>query len=80
MNYFRLVRSDINVAPLLAEVNSQEQAWLIDRGRQAKIRVQRGTNTIFLSAAVHPPDLHINENQESRLTPVSKLLVPVPKV
>lgn len=73
MNYFRLIRSGINVAPLLEEVNSQEQAWLIDTGRQAKIRVQRDTNTIFLSAAVHRPDLHINENQETRLTPVSKL-------
>ena len=72
MNYFRLIRSGINVAPLIEEVNAQEQAWLIDTGRQAKIRVQRDTNTIFLGAAVHRPDLHINENQETRLTPVSK--------
>ncbi len=73
MKYFKLIRSGIDVAPLLEEVRSQEQAWLIDTGRQDKIRVQRDTNTIFLSAAVHRPDLHINENQETRLTSVSKL-------
>ncbi len=65
MKYFKLIRSGIDVAPLLEEVHSQEQAWLIDTGRQDKIRVQRDTNTIFLSAAVHRPDLHINENQET---------------
>jgi hypothetical protein len=72
MKYFKLIRSGIDVAPLLEEVRSREDAWLIDTGRQAKIRVQRDTNTIFLSAAVHRPDLNINENQESRLTTVSK--------
>jgi len=72
MKYFKLIRSGIDVAPLLEEVRSREEAWLIDRGRQDKIRVQRDTNTIFLSAAVHRPDLDINENQESRLTSVSK--------
>jgi len=72
MKYFKLIRSGIDVAPLLEEVRSREDAWLIDRGRQDKIRVQRDTNTISLSAAVHRPDLDINENQESRFTSVSK--------
>ncbi|MGA2196161.1 MAG: aspartyl/asparaginyl beta-hydroxylase domain-containing protein, partial [Bryobacteraceae bacterium] len=72
MKYFKLIRSGIDVAPLLGEVHSQEEAWLIDTGRQDKIRVQRDTNTIFLSAAVHRPDLHINENQECRLTSVAR--------
>ncbi len=72
MKYFKLIRSGIDVAPLLEEVRSREEAWLIDTGRQDKIRVQRDTNTILLRAAVHRPDLHINENQESRLTSVSK--------
>jgi outer membrane protein assembly factor BamB/orotate phosphoribosyltransferase len=72
MKYFKLIRSGIDVAPLLEEVRSREEAWLIDTGRQDKIRAQRDTNTIFLSTAVHRPDLHINENQESRLTSVSK--------
>jgi outer membrane protein assembly factor BamB/orotate phosphoribosyltransferase len=73
MNYFKLIRSGIDVAPLLEEVNAQERAWLIDTGRQDRIRVQRETNTIFIRAASHRPDLHINENQETRLTSVSKL-------
>ena len=72
MKYFKLIRSGIDVAPLLEEVGSQEEAWLIDTGRQDKIRVQRDTNTIFLRSAVHRPDLPINENQESRLTSVSE--------
>src|ERR1700722_20593181 len=73
MKYFKLVHSGIDVAPLLKELDSQEQAWLIDPGRQDRIRVQRDTNTIFLRSAVHRPDLHINENQETRLTSVSEL-------
>ena len=72
MKYFRLIRSGIDAAGLLEEVRSQEEAWLIDTGRQNRIRVQRDTNTIFLRTAVHRPDLPINENQESRLTSVSK--------
>jgi len=72
VKYFKLIRSGIDVAPLLGEVRSQEEAWLIDTGRQDKIRVQRDTNTIFLSASVHRPDLHINENQECRLTSVAR--------
>ena len=71
MKYFKLIRSDIDVAPLLEEIHSQEHAWLAETGRQDKIRVQRDTNTIFLSAAVHRPDLQVNENQETRLTPLS---------
>lgn len=73
MKYFKLIRSGIDVAPLLEEVLAQPQAWLIDTGRQDKIRVQRDTNTIFLRGAVHRPDLPVNENQESRLTTASKL-------
>ena len=73
MNYFKLIRSGINVAPLVEEVRSQEQAWLIDTGRQDRIRVQRDTNTIFIRAASHRSDLHINENQETRLTSMAEL-------
>jgi outer membrane protein assembly factor BamB/orotate phosphoribosyltransferase len=72
MKYFKLIRSGIDVAPLLEEVRSREEDWLIDTGRQDKIRVQRDTNTIFLSTAAHRPDLHINENQETRLTSISR--------
>ena len=73
LKYFKLIRAGIEVGPLLEEVQSQPQAWLIDTARQDRIRVQRDTNTIFLRAAVQRPDLPVNENQECRLTPVSKL-------
>ena len=73
MKYFKLIRSGIDVAPLVEELRSQSQAWLLNTARQDRIRVQRDTNTIFLRAAVHRPDLRINENQESRLTSVANL-------
>jgi len=72
MKYFKLIRSGIDVAPLLEEVQSQPEAWLANTGRQDKIRVQRETNTIFLRGAAPRPDLNLNENQESRATPASK--------
>lgn len=72
MKYFKLIRSGIEVAPLLEEVQSQPEAWLVDTGRQERIRAQRETNTIFLRGAVPRPDLRLNENQESRLTAASK--------
>ena len=72
MKYFKLIRSGIDVCPLLEEIRANEEAWLLDTGRQDKIRVQRDTNTIFLRAAVPRPDLNINENQETRLTALSK--------
>src|SRR5580698_6925377 len=73
MKYFKLVRSSVDVAPLLEEVRSHERAWLLNTSRQDKIRVQRDTNTIFLSGPVARPDLNVNENQESKLTSVSEL-------
>lgn len=73
MKYFELIRSGIDVAPLLEEVYSQEEAWLLNTSRQDKIRVQRDTNTIFLAGPVPRPDLNVNENQESHFTAVAKL-------
>jgi outer membrane protein assembly factor BamB/orotate phosphoribosyltransferase len=73
MKYFKLIRAGIDVAPLLEEVHSQEDAWLLNTSRQDKIRVQRDTNTIFISGPVSRPDLNVNENQESTFTSVSKL-------
>lgn len=71
MKFFRCVRSGIDVAPLLAEIQTQDDAWLANTSRQDKVNVQRDTNTIFLRAAVRRPDLHANENQESQPTRIS---------
>jgi outer membrane protein assembly factor BamB/orotate phosphoribosyltransferase len=73
VKYFRVIRSGIDVAPLLEEIDIQEHAWGIATGRQDKIRVQRETNSIFLRAAVPRPDLHVNENQETGLTQMATL-------
>lgn len=73
MKFFRLIRSCIDIAPLLEEVRAQEQAWLIDTSRQDKIPAQRDTDTIFIRSQTRRPDLQVNENQESRFTDVSKL-------
>ena len=73
MNYFKLIRSGVDVAPMLEEVLSQEEAWLLNTDRQERIRVQRDTNTIFIRGAAQRPDLNLNENQESRFTRVSEL-------
>ncbi len=72
MNFFRLIRSGIDVRPMLDEIYRQEHAWLLNTKRQETVRVQRNTNTILLSRAVRRPDLNINENQEVRLTQVSE--------
>src|SRR5215469_9877062 len=68
MNFFRLIRSGIEITPLLEEIRAQEHLWLAETARQDNIRVQRETNTIFLRSAVPRNDLHVNENQESRVT------------
>lgn len=62
--YFKLIRKDVDVAPLLAEIEQRPEAWLLNTSRQDKIKVQKDTNTIFLRKAVPRPDLNTNENQE----------------
>jgi hypothetical protein len=73
MRFFRLIRSEVDVAPLMAEIQAHEAAWLSDTSRQDRIRVQHDTNTIFLRNAVRRPDLNVNENQENRFTKTSQL-------
>ena len=41
MRYFRLVRENIDPAPLLAEIATNESGFEAHRGRQQKVRVQR---------------------------------------
>jgi len=73
MRFFHLIRSNVDVLPLLAEVQAQEGIWARNTSRQDKVQVQRDTNTIFLRSPVRRPDLPINENQESCLTHTSTL-------
>lgn len=62
--YFKLIQNDIDVALLLAEIDSQTEMWLSNTSRQEKINVQKDTNTIFLRRAVRRADIHNYENQE----------------
>jgi hypothetical protein len=73
VNFFRLLCSNIDVTPFLAEIAVQDHAWVLNTSRQEKIQVQRDTNTIFLRGAVRRPDLNLNDNQESNFTATSKL-------
>src|SRR5580704_8332619 len=73
MRFFRRIRSGIDVASLLAEVQGQDKAWLLNTSRQDKIRVQSETNTIFIRRAVRRTDLNTNDNQESEFTQTSGL-------
>lgn len=71
MKFFRRLHKDVDVKPLLAEIDTQQDAWLANTNRQDKIFVQRHTNTIFLRGAAARSDLHVNENQESVATKMS---------
>lgn len=65
MDYFKLLLKDVNLAPLLQEIEQNEDAWLANTARQDNIKVQRETQTIGLRNPVNRPDLQTNENQES---------------
>jgi hypothetical protein len=65
MDYFKLVQKDIDLAPLLQEIESNENAWLHNIERQNDVPAQRETQTIALRDAVKRPDLQKTENQES---------------
>ncbi|MEM9469794.1 MAG: aspartyl/asparaginyl beta-hydroxylase domain-containing protein [Pseudomonadota bacterium] len=65
MKYFKPF-GQFDVAPLMEEINKNEDAWLHNTGRQDNVKVQRETQTIALRNAVSRTDLHINENQESQ--------------
>jgi aspartyl/asparaginyl beta-hydroxylase (cupin superfamily) len=72
MRFFALIRSEIDVAPLLREVHANEGAWSLDKTRQTQLQVQRHTNAVFIRGQVHRTDLASNDNQENRYTKVSK--------
>lgn len=46
MKYFRLIKRDVDVDPLLAEISGIDNAWDLMTGRQAKIAVQKEAKAI----------------------------------
>ena len=51
---FRLLDPEVEIKPLLAEIQNNSALWLRDTSRQDKVKVQRETNTIYLRSAVKP--------------------------
>ena len=51
---FRLIEQEVNIAPLLAEINNKSAFWSYDTSRQKKLLVQQETNSIFLRRATKP--------------------------
>ena len=53
-SHFALVATDIDTAPVLAELEAARDRWLADTSRQRKVRCQRHTRNIFLRTALKP--------------------------
>lgn len=73
MKYFRRIRQDVPIAPLLSEIAAMPDAWDLSTGRQEKIDVQREAMSIPLrglrkSAIAGRPRRDV---QESRWTGAS---------
>lgn len=54
LKYFTKIAEQINIEPLLRELNASPDTWLADTSRQRKVRCQRNTQNIFLRAAKKP--------------------------
>ena len=70
-NHFALMKSGVDVGPMLDEIDGQPQLWDADTRRQTNIHVQRETSSIPLRAAVRPIPAGVNQNDwhASRRTP-----------
>lgn len=72
MRHFRLIKKDIDIAPLVEEIRAHEACWALNTSRQKKIKVQRETENIFLRTADVPsPEIDPRDTHPSRLTPVA---------
>lgn len=63
--HFECINNGVNISPLLEEIGSQPEAFLIDTGRQEKVHVQRKTQTIKIRNPVVRQDLFAEQNQET---------------
>jgi len=75
MSNFTRIATQVDVAPLLAELDEASGIWLVDTSRQRKIRCQRNTQNIFLRVAKNPlpPGArNANDVHESHVSRVSR--------
>ncbi len=71
MPHFIRIARDLDIEPLLAELDAEPEMWLADTSRQRKIRCQRHTLSIYLRAAkkpLPPGAKNANDVHESRVT------------
>jgi len=71
LRYFRLVARDIEIAPLLAELRTQENAWLANITRQHKSPAQRQTQTILLRGPTPREDVEGVDNHDCMDKPMA---------
>ena len=70
MRHFTRIDQEVNVEPLLAELDAAPEMWFADTSRQRKIRCQRNTRSIFLRAPrkpLPPGAKNANDVHESRV-------------
>lgn len=72
MNYFKLIQKNVDLAPLLQEIEANENAWLLNTSRQDKNKIHSETQTIALRSEVPRNDININDNQESEWKPLAE--------
>ena len=73
LNFTKIAR-DVDIRPLLAELDAAPEMWLADTSRQRRIRCQRHTRNIFLRAAgkpLPPGARNANDVHESRVARAS---------
>ena len=71
MRHFTKIAENVDVDPLLREIDASPEMWLADTSRQRKVRCQRETLNIFLRAVrkpLPPGAKNGNDVHESRTT------------
>ena len=71
MLHFTRLAEDLEIEPLLAELDAEPDMWFADTSRQRKVRCQRNTLNIFLRAPkkpLPPGAKNANDVHETRLT------------
>ena len=75
MLHFTKIAENVEISPLLDEMDAAPEMWLVDTSRQRKVRCQRNTQNIFLRAPrkpLPPGEKNANNVHESRMAPAAK--------
>lgn len=75
MLHFTKIAENVEISPLLDEMDAAPEMWLVDTSRQRKVRCQRNTQNIFLRVPrkpLPPGEKNANNVHESRTAPAAK--------